>query len=139
MKRRFSERTAGLGAADEIEEKDDKRSKTGVAASAAVVENAELLREEEKKEETLFEARPGLLIGKLGLDAHGCNSSKVAAFDMDWTLIKTKMGNKFAKNAHDWELWHEKVATKLRRLVADGFRIVVFTNQGGVATGKRTV
>ena len=34
---------------------------------------------------------------------------------------------------------YDRVPFKLRRLVADGFRIVVFTNQGGVSIGKRTV
>ena len=58
---------------------------------------------------------------------------------MDWTLIKTKEGNTFAKNASDWLFWHERVPTKLRRLVADGYRIVVFTNQGGVHSGKTNI
>lgn len=79
---------------------------------------------------TSFEQKVGLLIGKIGLtpvDSHSY-SSKIAAFDMDWTLIKTRSGGTFARNVSDWLLWHDKVATKLRRLVADGFRVVVFTN-----------
>jgi hypothetical protein len=28
---------------------------------------------------------------------------KIAGFDMDWTLIKTLSGSKFAKNASDWD------------------------------------
>jgi len=37
--------------------------------------------------------------------------------------------------------WHnqEVVPTKLKELVSDGFRIVVCTNQGGVATGMTRV
>ena len=67
------------------------------------------------------------------------NSKRIAAFDMDWTLIQTKSGRVFPVNHHDWKLWHDGVPSKLRRLIVDGYRIVVFTNQGGVRTGKTTI
>ena len=78
------------------------------------------------------------MIGKIGLTGQS-NCEKIAAFDMDWTLIKTKTGKVFPRNEFDWQLWHEKVQPKLRRLHASGFRVVVFTNQGGVYTKKRTL
>jgi bifunctional polynucleotide phosphatase/kinase len=59
-------------------------------------------------------------------------SSKVAGFDMDGTLIKTKSGAVFPKNTGDWQLWSPKVVTKLQQLHADGFKIVIFTNQRGI-------
>eukprot|EP00662_Eupelagonemidae_sp_cell21_P036608 gene36608-62322_t len=34
------------------------------------------------------------------------SGSKIAGFDMDWTLIRTKSGKTFAQNRDDWELWH---------------------------------
>lgn len=58
---------------------------------------------------------------------------------MDWTLIKSKSGRTFQQNEFDWQWWHERVPTKLRRINSDGFRVVIFTNQGGVASGKRSV
>mmetsp|Transcript_23247 Transcript_23247/g.28829 ORF Transcript_23247/g.28829 Transcript_23247/m.28829 type:complete len:171 (-) Transcript_23247:648-1160(-) len=58
---------------------------------------------------------------------------------MDYTLIKTKSGKTFAQSCFDWDILYDRVPSKLRRLAADGFRIVVFTNQGGVSIGKRTV
>lgn len=58
---------------------------------------------------------------------------------MDWTLIRVKSGAKFAKNAYDWAWWHESVPAKLQSLHKEGYRIVVCTNQGGVATGKTRV
>lgn len=32
---------------------------------------------------------------------------------MDNTIIKTKSNSKFAKNAEDWQLWDDKVKSKL--------------------------
>ena len=73
-----------------------------------------------------FETVDGtLLIGKIGGVS---DSAKVAAFDMDWTLIKSKSGRTFQCDEHDWQWWHERVPSKLRRLVTDGFRVVIFTN-----------
>lgn len=55
---------------------------------------------------------------------------------MDCTLINTKSGAKFAKNAGDWVYWDEKVPAKLRELYNDGYKIVIFTNQKGISTGN---
>lgn len=32
---------------------------------------------------------------------------------MDWTMIRTKSGSQFPKNADDWLLWDDNVAPKL--------------------------
>lgn len=63
-------------------------------------------------------------------------SEKIAGFDMDSTLIETKSGAKFAKNADDWVYWNPCVPEKLRELVKEGFAIVIFTNQKGISTGQ---
>lgn len=65
--------------------------------------------------------------------------SKIASYDMDNTLIKTVSGNVFAKNIDDWQLNYGCITKKLRSLHDNGFKIVVFTNQGGIATGSQTV
>jgi bifunctional polynucleotide phosphatase/kinase len=57
------------------------------------------------------------------------NKNKIAAFDLDYTLIKTKSGKKFPKNKNDWILWNNRVLEKLKELVSNGFQIIVFTNQ----------
>jgi len=56
-------------------------------------------------------------------------TNKIAAFDLDYTLIKTKSGNKFAKNSEDWKWWHKSIIKKLRKLHKKGYSIIVFTNQ----------
>lgn len=64
---------------------------------------------------------------------------KIAAYDMDNTLIKTVSGNVFPKNVDDWQLNYGNVPKKLKSLHENGFKIVVFTNQGGISSGKQTV
>ena len=103
-------------------------------------------REEEEKrslvaariQETTFDEVGTMLIGKIGL-TETPESTKIAAFDLDWTLIQTRWGAKFARNIDDWKPWDPRVITKLNSLVDDGYRIVIFTNQGGVAIGKTTI
>jgi len=62
----------------------------------------------------------------------GC--SKIAAFDMDSTLIVPKAPKaKFPKSRTDWKWWHKTVPTKLKQLAADSYAIVIFSNQNGIA------
>ncbi|KAK3089365.1 hypothetical protein FSP39_003057 [Pinctada imbricata] len=60
----------------------------------------------------------------------GC--SKVVGFDIDFTVIKTASGRKFAAGASDWEWWDDVVPQKLRDLHGDGYRVIFFTNQAGI-------
>lgn len=59
---------------------------------------------------------------------------QVAAFDLDDTLVKTKSGTKFARNADDWTWWHKDVPEKLQSWISEhpSGILVIFTNQGGV-------
>ncbi|XP_067939267.1 uncharacterized protein F21D5.5-like isoform X2 [Watersipora subatra] len=60
---------------------------------------------------------------------------KIAGFDMDGTLIITASGAKWPKNRDDWKFIYPEVPEKLRRLHKEGFKLIIFTNQGGIATG----
>ncbi|POW20108.1 hypothetical protein PSHT_03945 [Puccinia striiformis] len=46
-------------------------------------------------------------------------SSKIAAFDIDGTLIRVKSGKKFPTNADDWKLWASNVPKKLQEAHAE--------------------
>ena len=59
----------------------------------------------------------------------GAISNKIAAFDLDGTLITTKSKRRFPKDKDDWKLLNEMVALKLQNLHKGGYTIVVFTNQ----------
>ncbi|KAK1992035.1 polynucleotide kinase 3 phosphatase [Colletotrichum falcatum] len=58
---------------------------------------------------------------------------KVAAFDLDSTLITTASGKKHADAAADWKWWHATVPGKLKDMYNhQGYRIVVLSNQAGL-------
>jgi bifunctional polynucleotide phosphatase/kinase len=63
-------------------------------------------------------------------------SSKIASYDVDGTIIKTKSGNVFPKNMDDWQIAFSEVPGKLKSLHQQGFKIVFFTNQAGISSGK---
>jgi bifunctional polynucleotide phosphatase/kinase len=64
------------------------------------------------------------------------DSAKVASFDMDDTIITRKSGAKFPQNADDWVFLNDKVSPTLKKLAADDFKIIIFTNQLGIQKGK---
>lgn len=55
---------------------------------------------------------------------------------MDGTLIKTKSGLVFPKDCNDWQLLYPDVPGKLKQHHANGYKVVIFTNQAGLSTGK---
>lgn len=63
-------------------------------------------------------------------------SKKVAGFDLDGTLIKTKSGRTWGKDADDWQFAFTEVPGKLKQLRKDGYSVVIFTNQRGISTGS---
>lgn len=46
--------------------------------------------------------------------------SKIAAFDLDGTLIATKSGRVFAKDEHDWRWWDPVVPKRIEALHDEG-------------------
>lgn len=79
-------------------------------------------------------------------DTHGCYTCnvntlgkiKIAAFDLDFTLIKPHGKAKFSKDSDDWEILNDNVVPTLVRLYSKGFVFAIFSNQGGIAKGKTT-
>jgi len=57
------------------------------------------------------------------------NAEKIAAFDIDWTIIRTKSGRVFPKDKNDWELWNSSVVRKIREFKEKNYKIVLFSNQ----------
>ncbi|XP_018325065.1 uncharacterized protein F21D5.5 [Agrilus planipennis] len=66
-------------------------------------------------------------------------SPKIAAFDLDGTIIRVKSGAQFPKNKDDWDLWNVIVPKKLRELTADGYSIVIFSNQAAIKQDQSKV
>ena len=85
-------------------------------------------------------ARPAALFkwhASLGVSAsclHGtwkspAGSSKIAAFDIDGTIIKTKTGNTFPSSKDDWKLWSANVKAKLKEAHDQGSAFALSCNE----------
>ncbi|QVM08813.1 hypothetical protein D8B26_003488 [Coccidioides posadasii str. Silveira] len=61
---------------------------------------------------------------------------RVAAFDLDGTLILTKSGNTFPRNEHDWKWWNHCVPGRIKELYSKGYQVVIVTNQKKVLLKK---
>lgn len=61
---------------------------------------------------------------------------KIAAFDMDGTIIVTQSGKVFPNDFKDWKINFPEVTKSIRQLSDDGFKIVIFTNQGAIGSKK---
>ena len=52
-------------------------------------------------------------------------SDKVAAFDLDDTIIRTKSGKTFAENSKDWVFFNENVLKVMKWLRDNNYKIVI--------------
>ena len=60
------------------------------------------------------------------------SSGKIAGFDLDSTLIKTKSGRVRPKDKDDWQFYINNLKDVLLELQKDDFNIIIFTNQSGL-------
>ena len=67
------------------------------------------------------------------------NPISIAAFDLDWTLIKPKSGRTFPKNKDDWELLYPNHTLEKLTEISKSHQVAIFTNQAGVQIGKTSV
>lgn len=56
-------------------------------------------------------------------------NSKIAAFDLDHTLIKPLGDRVFSKNMLDWRLYNKKVKEKIKKLHDEQYLILIVSNQ----------
>ncbi|KAG5735527.1 Bifunctional polynucleotide phosphatase/kinase [Termitomyces sp. T112] len=63
-----------------------------------------------------------------GINHHPTPSTKVAAFDLDGTLIKSNYGSG-SKPSKTWEWWRAGVPAKLKEVADSGYAVVIISNQ----------
>ncbi|EDN09052.1 conserved hypothetical protein [Histoplasma mississippiense (nom. inval.)] len=61
---------------------------------------------------------------------------RIAAFDLDSTLVATKSGRRFPTNERDWKWWSPSVPDKLKQLNDEGYLVVVLSNQKAISLKK---
>lgn len=63
-------------------------------------------------------------------------SHKIAAFDMDGTIIKTKSGKVHPVDTNDWQIAFPTVQNKLKEHVEDDYKLVILSNQAPIGNGR---
>lgn len=64
---------------------------------------------------------------------------QIAAYDLDGTIILTKSGRVFPKDKDDWTLANGAVKPKIAKMLSEGYKVVILTNQAGIGRGKTNV
>jgi len=104
------------------------RTTAGASSSSSGGKRSEWLKRGEPAVSVMVRTR-GIRVGDpLELSS----STRVAAFDFDSTLVETLSGSRFPKNPGDWKVFNQHVKPKLQQLHADGYRLVIISNQAGV-------
>ncbi|EXJ71332.1 uncharacterized protein A1O5_05138 [Cladophialophora psammophila CBS 110553] len=58
---------------------------------------------------------------------------KIAAFDLDDTLVAPNTGSKWARSAVSWKWWNPSVPDRLKSLHNDGYLLVILSNQSAIS------
>lgn len=61
---------------------------------------------------------------------------KIASFDLDGTLIKTKSGKTFPVSHDDWKYYSENVVSLLSSLYNDNYCLIIISNQSRVTNSE---
>ncbi|KAK1760148.1 polynucleotide kinase 3 phosphatase-domain-containing protein [Echria macrotheca] len=121
------------------------KRKAQTAISKTAVANFFTPTSQKPKERTTWNERspdektlPTLLVGKYVPEETSekteplVGKKKIAAFDLDSTLIAPASGKRHSQDAADWKWWHHSVPSRVKQLHSDGYQIVIFTNQAGL-------
>lgn len=93
-----------------------------------------VIKDMESQRLASWTSHDGLVIFKSeGLKA----KSKIAGFDIDNTIIRTKSGRTFPVDKDDWKILFPEVKEALQKAHKNGFKVVFFTNQSGIGGGVR--
>lgn len=63
---------------------------------------------------------------------------RIAAFDLDDTIITPNNSNRFNRNATSWKWWHPTVPQRLKDLHSQGYLVVIVSNQMTISLMGKT-
>lgn len=97
----------------------------------------DIRRRSSRKKTSKFSHIESILVYRYNIsDDYGESPMIITGFDMDETLITTKGPNKFPKDADDWQWRFSRVPVVLEYFSSIGYRVVIFSNQAGISTGR---
>ncbi|CAG8632801.1 9350_t:CDS:10 [Funneliformis mosseae] len=79
-----------------------------------------------------------VLIGQHTPEVEKTGRSKIAAFDLDDTLITINGSHKYPKDENDWKWWSKIVPKKIKQIYEEGYKVVIISNQGSFESSKKT-
>eukprot|EP01025_Chloroclados_australasicus_P037343 TRINITY_DN3811_c0_g1_i3.p1 TRINITY_DN3811_c0_g1~~TRINITY_DN3811_c0_g1_i3.p1 ORF type:complete len:413 (-),score=58.37 TRINITY_DN3811_c0_g1_i3:813-2015(-) len=109
---------------------DDDGEQTKKATKTATKKTAKQTKNEPEEFENGWTLHWPNLIYKAGNDIPG--NAKIAGFDFDGTLVNQKSSGRQPKDADDWKFFNKTVKKKLEEYQSEGYKLVIFTNQGSI-------
>lgn len=81
-----------------------------------------------------WEVNDNYIIGRT--HKNNLKDEKIAAFDLDHTLIRPSNGKKFSDTDTDWIITDNTIKDKLQKLHEEKYYLVIISNQKGITNGK---
>lgn len=76
-------------------------------------------------------------IGKHSEELNQTGQYKILGMDLDWTIIRPIKGKIHPLDEHDWQFLYQKEQMRaINDKIASGYKLVIFTNQGGLLAKK---
>ncbi|KAG5297472.1 polynucleotide kinase [Histoplasma ohiense] len=118
-----------------------KRKAIGTATNKTVANFFTPVSQKKPEQVTWRTVNNSCIIGKYHQEqaleaAKSGKKRRIAAFDLDSTLIATKSGRRFPTNERDWKWWSPSVPDKLKQLNDEGYLVVVLSNQKAISLKK---
>ena len=110
----------------------DKGFGFGGSFSGDEIKPEEKKKKKKEKEEVFWETKESIYYY---IHPQSNAGIKVAAFDMDHTLVIPKNKKTFPKGREDWEWLYPVIPDHLKQLHNEGYKLVIFSNQGGISRG----
>nr|QBK88378.1 MAG: polynucleotide kinase 3 phosphatase [Mimivirus LCMiAC01] len=76
------------------------------------------------------------LYGKYGTIKKFKKKTKIAAFDLDYTIVRPTGGKKFSDSDNDWIFFNDSVKPKILNYYENDYTIIIMSNQKGISSGK---